>query len=100
MAIVAHDQLFVMVPDLLPDPLERRGGGIYRGRFQVPDPQWLLNPDDLHATAALTARDIVTAVENRLVWTDQLVQRGIRPERETEAKVELCLADGYPDSST
>jgi hypothetical protein len=86
---VAIHELFELVPDLLPEPLPRRGGGIYRGRFQVPNPQCLLNPDDLHATVPLTARDIVTAIENRLVWTDQLVQRGVRPEKEGEALVEL-----------
>jgi hypothetical protein len=93
---VATPELFELIPDLLPEPLTRRGGGIYRGRFQVPSIQWLLNPDDLHATAALSVRDIVTAIENRLVWTDQLVQRGIRPEKEGLAPVELCVADGYP----
>jgi DNA-sulfur modification-associated len=100
MSAMPQEQLFAMVPDLLRKPLERRGGGIYRGRFQIPDPQWLLNPDDLHASAALSVRDIVTAIENRLVWTDQLVQRGIRPEKESDAKVELCVADGYPDRFT
>ena len=91
------DELFKLVPDILPKPLSRRSGGVYRGRFQIPNPLWLLNPDDLHATTALTARDIVTAADNRLIWTDQLVQRGIKPEKEGEAEVELSLADGYPD---
>jgi hypothetical protein len=92
-------ELFKLVPDILPEPLQRRGGGVYRGRFQVPAPQWLLNPDDLHAAAGLTVRDLVTAIDNRLIWTDQLVQRGIKPEKEGEVEVELCVADGYPDSS-
>lgn len=94
---MAPKELFELVPDLSPEPLTRRGGGVYRGRFQVERPQWVLNPDDLHATAALSARDLVTAAENQLIWTDQLVQRGITPGREKEAAVELPLADGYPD---
>ena len=94
---MAPTELFDLVPDLSPEPLTRRGGGVYRGRFQIERPQWMLNPDDLHATAALSARDLVTAAENQLIWTDQLVQRGITPGRETEAAVELPLADGYPD---
>lgn len=93
-------ELFESVPDILPKPLERRAGGVYTGRFQVTAPQWMLNPDDLHATAALTVRDIATAADNGLIWTDQLVQRGIKPEAEGDnPAVELSLADGYPDSS-
>lgn len=93
-------EVFDLVPDLLPKPLARRGGGIYRGRYSVRNPQWVLNPDDLHATAAVTVRDLVDAAENRLIWTDQVVQRGIRPGREEAAEVELSLGDGYPDPAT
>lgn len=96
---MAPEAVFDQVPELLREPLRRRGGGVYTGRFQVRAPKWLDNPDDLHATAALSVRDIVTAAENRLIWTDQVVQRGIKPGREKEASVELCLDDGYPDSS-
>lgn len=94
---MAPKELFDLVPDLSPEPLTRRGGGVYRGRFQIERPQWMLNPDDLHATAALSARDLVTAAENQLIWTDQLVQRGITPGREKDTAIELPLADGYPD---
>ncbi len=93
------ESVFDQVPELLREPLKRRGGGLYKGRFQVPSPKWLENPDDLHATAALSVRDIVTAAENRLIWTDQVVQRGIKPGREKDAAVELCLDEGYPDTS-
>jgi hypothetical protein len=97
---VDPERLSEEVPDILPEPLRRREGGVYAGRFQVTSPQWILNPDDLHATAALTVRDIATAVDNRLVWTDQVVQRGIKPEAEgSSPPVELCLVDGYPDST-
>lgn len=91
-------ELFDLVPDILPEPIKRRGGGVYKGRFQLANPQWILNPDDRHATVSLTIRDIVTAAENGLIWTDQRVQRGVKPEREgDEPAVQLSLADGYPD---
>jgi hypothetical protein len=96
---MAPQEVFDQVSDLLPEPLVRRGGGIYRGRLDVARPLWVLNPDDMHATASLSIRDIATAGEGRLIWTDQVVQRGVRPENQEEAPVELSLADGYPDSS-
>lgn len=96
---MATDALFQEIPEIKPEPLQRRGGGIYTGRFQVPYPQWLLNPDDRHATAGLSIREIVEAAESRLIWTDQLVQRGIKPgkDNEQDIEVELPLEDGYPD---
>lgn len=94
------DQVFDQIPDLLKEPLTRRGGGIYRGRLDVANPQWVLNPDDLHATASVSIRDIANAGEGGLIWTDQVVQRGVRPERTEGAAVELSLADGFPDDKT
>lgn len=94
------DQVFEQVPDLLREPLSRRGGGIYRGRLDVAGPLWVLNPDDMHATASLSIRDIASAAESGLIWTDQVVQRGVRPERQDDVAVELSLAEGFPDEST
>jgi hypothetical protein len=97
---VPPEELFELVPDILREPLSRRGGGVYRGRFEIRGLQWLLNPDDLHATTAISARDIATAAANGLIWTDQRVQRGIKPEAEgKKPAVELSLADGYPNGS-
>ena len=90
-------ELLRLVPDLLAEPLMRRDGDLYQGRFQISGLQWLLNPDDLHATAVVSARDLVVAADNGLIWTDQLVQRGIKPGRDDDAAIELSLADGYPD---
>ena len=92
-------EVFDQVADLLPEPLQRRGGGIYRGRLDVPRPLWVPNPDDMHATASLSIRDIATAAEGGLIWTDQVVQRGVRPENQEDVPLELSLAEGYPDSS-
>jgi hypothetical protein len=97
---MAPREVFDAVPDLLPTPLERRGGGVYRGRLDIAHPLWVLNPDDLHATASISIRDIATAAENGLIWTDQVVQRGVRPERQEDVPVQLSLADGYPDSGS
>src|ERR1700722_2332375 len=96
---MAPQEVFDQIPDLLPQPQTRRGGGFYHGRLDVARPLWVLNPDDLHATASLSIRDIATAAEGGLIWTDQVVQRGVRPENQGEAPVDLSLADGYPDSS-
>jgi hypothetical protein len=92
-------ELLRLVPDLLAEPLVRRDGDLYQGRFQISGLQWLLNPDDLHATAVVSARDLVVAADNGLIWTDQLVQRGIKPGRDDDAAIELSLADGYPDAT-
>ena len=80
------------------EPVRRRGGTLYEGRYTVRDPLVVLNPDDVHATASLSIREIVDAVEGNLVWTDQLVQRGVKPGRELEADVELPVAAGYADT--
>ena len=94
------NQVFELLPDILPEPMKRRAGGVYNGRLQISNPQWILNPDDLHAAAGLTVKDIAEAAEKGLIWTDQLVQRGIKPEAEgSKPPVELTLAEGYPDTS-
>jgi hypothetical protein len=40
-----------------------------------------------------------TVTANGLLWTDQDVQRGIRPDLQTSPPRELSLANGYPDST-
>lgn len=93
------EDVYKWVPDLLREPLERRGGGVYRGRLDIARPLWIPNREDLHATASLSVRDIANAAESNLIWTDQVVQRGVKPEATGDVPVELSLADGYPDSS-
>jgi hypothetical protein len=73
------------------------GKKIYRGRFSCPDVQWAGEGAELLATFTITAEQIADAAENRLLWTDQNVQRGIQPGVEPKPETELCLADGYPD---
>jgi hypothetical protein len=50
---VAPPNLLELLPDILPQPLVRRSGGIYQGRFQIRNPLWMDNPDALHASAAV-----------------------------------------------
>jgi hypothetical protein len=88
----------ISVDGLLAEPLRRRDGTIYTGRFEVPRPLWVPNPNDPQATAALSIREIVDAASADLIYSDQHVQRGIKPERESGAEVELSLAGGYPDT--
>ncbi|CAN5274990.1 hypothetical protein BH10PSE9_BH10PSE9_00880 [soil metagenome] len=69
----------------------------YTGRFVCQDIQWTGDGPDLLGTFTITANELTDAADNRLLWTDQDVQRGIKPET-IGAPRELCLADGYPDS--
>jgi DNA-sulfur modification-associated len=73
------------------------GGQLYPGRFTCHDVQWTGDGDDLLATFSLTAEEVAGAAENQLVWTDQDVQRGIRPEVTSPPARELPVGSGYPD---
>ena len=66
------------------------------GRFTCEDVQWTGSGGDLLATFTITARELLDAAESNLLWTDQDVQRGIKPERD-DAPKQLSLAQGYPD---
>ena len=70
---------------------------IYRGQFVCQGVQWTGSGQDLMATFTITAGEIADAAENGLLWTDQDVQRGIRPGIEPAPTRELSLANGYPD---
>jgi DNA-sulfur modification-associated len=51
----------------------------------------------LVVTFTTTAEELADAAENRLLWTDQDVQRGIIPGLPKPPPRELSLADGSPD---
>ncbi|MFZ0981261.1 MAG: DNA sulfur modification protein DndB [Candidatus Acidiferrales bacterium] len=78
-------------------PRKTAGGQLYRGRFTCNDVQWTGEGEELLATFTLTAEEIAAAAENQLVWTDQDVQRGIRPEVSAAPARELPVGEGYPD---
>lgn len=79
-------------------PKKTSTGKTYQGRFACYDIQWTGRGDDFFGTFTVTAEELADAALGGLLWTDQDVQRGIRPEIRS-AKRELSLAEGYPDSS-
>lgn len=78
-------------------PKKTAGGHIYQGRFTCHDVQWTGEGEELFGTFTITAEEIADAAENQLLWTDQDVQRGIRPEVSPRPPRELSVAAGYPD---
>jgi hypothetical protein len=82
---------FVANPRLL------ASGQPYKGRFTCHQVQWTASGSDLLATFTMTARELADAAESRLVWTDQDVQRGIKPGLPHSVDREISLSDGYPD---
>lgn len=79
------------------EPKRTASGKPYTGRFVCNDIQWAGEEGaDLVGTFTITADELTDACDNRLIWTDQNVQRGTKPEV-VNAPRELCLADGYPD---
>lgn len=83
----------------LGQPKKTSSGKIYQGRFACHDIQWTGKGDDFFGTFTITAEELADAAIGGLLWTDQDVQRGIRPEI-TTAKKELSLSEGYPDPAT
>jgi len=50
------------------------------------------------ATFTITAEELTDAADSHLLWTDQDVQRGIRPDVSPFTPRELPVGAGYPDS--
>jgi len=86
-------------PGFVPKPKLTARGKTYQGRFVCPDVQWTGSGADAVATFTITAQELADAADSRLLWTDQGVQRCIRPEVSPPPPRELALADGYPDTS-
>ncbi|WP_195760562.1 DNA sulfur modification protein DndB [Agromyces kandeliae] len=72
-------------------------GAQYRGRLTLPGVQWTGRGREAFATATVTLEQIADAAESRILWTDQSVQRGIKPTAPSGLPRELSLSDGYPD---
>ncbi|HEV7936727.1 MAG TPA: DNA sulfur modification protein DndB [Solirubrobacteraceae bacterium] len=85
------------VPGVRDSPLQRRGSGEYLGRLRLQDLLPIPNPHDQGAVVRISARELADAVDNNLIWTDQVVQRGIKPGQEGVADIEVSLLAGYPD---
>src|SRR5258708_36850633 len=76
-------------------------GEFRSGRFTCHDAQWTggTETDPLLATFTITADELAEAAASNLLWTDQDVQRGIRPALSPQPPKELSLAGGYPDAA-
>lgn len=75
-------------------------GATYTGRLCCDDVQITGSGSDAIATFTVTARQLLDASTSELLWTDQDVQRGVRPEVASRVARELSLSKGYPDTST
>jgi hypothetical protein len=78
-------------------PKRHAAGGFFQGRFVCHEVQWTAEGRDLLATFTITAEELTAAADNRLLWTDQDVQRGIQPGVVPRPARELPVAEGYPD---
>jgi len=78
-------------------PRKTAAGNVSRGRFTCDDVQWTGEKDDILGTFTITAEELADAAESQLLWTDQDVQRGIKPDVIPPPKRELSVGDGYPD---
>jgi hypothetical protein len=77
-------------------PERTASGSIYTGRLCCDDVQITGDGTDVIATFTVTARQLVDAAKTEMLWTDQDVQRGVRPEVTTKVERELSLSKGYP----
>ena len=72
-------------------------GSLDPGVLTLPEVRWAANGPDVVGTCVLTVAQIEAASETRVLWTDQNVQRGVRPELDPPPPALVPLADGYPD---
>jgi hypothetical protein len=82
-----------------PNPEKTANGEIYKGRLVCSDVQITGSGLDAIATFTVTARQLLDAASSEMLWTDQDVQRGVRPEVSNKVPRELSLSKGYPDNS-
>lgn len=80
-------------------PEKTASGANYMGRLCCDDVQITGSGPDAIATFTITARQLLDAATSEMLWTDQDVQRGVKPEILTKVERELSLSKGFPDSS-
>src|SRR3954447_18058009 len=98
--MVLHDKFdAALINGFLKKPRRNARESLYRGRLVLPDVQWTGRGEDSFATCTMTVGELADAMESRLLWTDQSVQRGISPSAPGGVPRELTLADGYPDTT-
>lgn len=85
------------ISGFLPRAKKTAAGRPYTGRFTCHEVQWTGTGSEALATFTVTADELADAADARLLWTDQDVQRGIRPGLSAQPPREIALSDGYPD---
>lgn len=78
-------------------PEQTASGADYPGKLCCDDVQITGEGIDAIATFTVTVRQLLDASTAGMLWTDQDVQRGIRPEVVTKVSKELSLGNGYPN---
>lgn len=86
------------IPGFRDLPERTASGAVYAGRLTCDDVQITGEGPDAIATFTVTARQLVDAAKTEILWTDQDVQRGVRPEVTNKVDKELSLSKGYPAS--
>jgi len=89
----------IEIAGLMPSPRRAADDSVDVGRFTLYDVHTNRNGPDVFLTSVLTAAQIATASETRLLWTAQNVQRGIHPHLDPQPVALLPVGDGYPDTS-
>jgi hypothetical protein len=87
------------IKGFLGKPKRTGKGNLRQGRFTCHDVQWTggAGTDALLATFTISADELAETAASNLLWTDQDVQRGIKPGLNPQPSRELSLANGYPD---
>jgi len=84
------------IPGFRDLPERTASGAVYTGRMCCDDVQITGDGVDIIATFTVTARQLMDAAKTEMLWTDQDVQRGVRPEVTARVDKELSLSKGYP----
>ncbi len=88
------------IKGLLTEPIRVANEVIYKGLFTCQDAQWTGEGSDSVVTFTITAQEVADAARANLIWTDQNVQRGVKPgiPGDHDRDRELSLSRGYPDT--
>lgn len=81
------------------EPIFTASGSKYTGRLTCDDVQITGSGAEAIATFTVTTRQLLDAAGADVLWTDQDVQRGVRPEVSEKVDRELSLSQGYPNAN-
>lgn len=86
-----------LISGFLREPRRAATNDLYHGRFTCHDVQWAGAGTDALVTFTVTAQELADAALGNLLWTDQDVQRGVKPTASPGVPRVLSLSAGYPD---